>query len=117
MKHLSRDQIIHLAGGETLTARAQSAPGRHAWVGVVSLEKSKVLYLNSAEEGELGRLRVIYFEVEQRVIWMDYDVHQEEMLNTVIVELPGCEELSGLLSRYGVEVSDLTFKNETGYPI
>lgn len=115
---LSRDQILHLASVETLTARARSShPGRLAWVGVVSLEDPKVLYLNTALPDELGRLRITYFEVDAAHIKSQFDTHPGDLINVCERDVDSYADLPDVLALYGVEVAELTFKNVTGYPL
>ncbi len=115
---LSRDQILHLASLETLTARARSShPGRLAWVGVVSLEAPKTLYLNTALPHELGRLRITYFEVDAAHIKSQYDTHPDDLVNASERDVDNCAGLPDVLALYGVEVTELTFKGNTDYPL
>lgn len=118
MNPLSRDQIIHLAASNTLTARVTPpSPDRLAWIGVFSTDPKKTLYLNSAEIDALGQLQVIYFEVYKHDIEMMYDIHAEEMHNVTHYHPPSIEQLYTILDTYGVDARDLRFKNETGYPV
>jgi hypothetical protein len=117
MGALTRDTIVHLLGGETLTARRQaSRPAHRAWVGVVSLEQPRRVFLNTADELLLGRLLVRSFEVSENILDEGYDIHEEDLAESQRFNVTGSRELLDVLSRLGVSPDTLDFKLVTGYP-
>lgn len=118
MGALTRDTIVHLLQGETMTAqRAATRPGHRAWIGIVSLEEPRMVYLNAADESLLGRMQVRSFEVADALLGKDYDLHEEELVDVQRYLVNGPHELCVLLQRLCVDPARLDYKSATEYPV
>jgi hypothetical protein len=116
--HLTRDTILHLLKGDTMTARRQATQSAHqAWVGVVSLERTRDVYLNTADAAALGRMLVQSFEMADDLLEQYDDVGIEEATLSERFTVNDVQELEALLERLGVDPATLAFKATTGYPL
>lgn len=117
MGNLTCDAIVHLLGGETMTARCKATRSAHqAWVGVVSLEPRRTVYLNTADADALGRMRVQWFEMADELLQYS-DIGVEDASSSELYVVSGSLEFEEMLERLGIEASTLAFKSATGYPL
>ncbi|WP_197041082.1 hypothetical protein [Chondromyces apiculatus] len=97
--------------------RAATHPGHQAWVGIDSLEKPTRVYLNTADESLLGRMRVRFFEIAEELLGKGYDIHEEELKAVQLYVVSGSQELKALLQRFQVDPGTLNYKSVTEYPL
>jgi len=117
MNGITRDTMIHLLGGDIVTARRKAKRAGHsAWVGVVSLERPKVAYLNSLDALSLGRIHVRTFEIADDLVKYE-DIGEEAAVEFERFTVNGTLELEALLVGLGIDPSTLAFKTDTEYPL